>query len=152
MNGLSRLSQFRVQFVCKNSGFYGNNGLNGRFFGLFLDKIDNMDAKIRCGWICQWMGCKKSEVQILSPRPNTGVAILQPFFFGDHLLSTWLRIPWRGQLSFSCGFESHRGRLSVWIPQITTVFLSGRSRFDTPLWHLFIRRKCFTLRNYCYLH
>jgi len=74
---------FRVQFVCITHGLYGHCGQNGRFFRLFVGCMDAVDACIRCGRICAWMGCKRSEVQILSPRLNIGDSNSQhPVYWG----------------------------------------------------------------------
>ncbi len=47
---MSRLSHFRVQFVCNPCG---NNGHYGHFFALFVDIMDTMDIIIRCGHFCR---------------------------------------------------------------------------------------------------
>jgi len=46
---MSRLSCFRVQFVCNQGGNYGKYGLWGHLFLLFMDCMGAEDACIRYG-------------------------------------------------------------------------------------------------------
>jgi len=39
----------KVQFACNWYGNYGHNGLNGQFYGRFVDWVDTMDAITPCG-------------------------------------------------------------------------------------------------------
>ena len=43
------------------------------FFPLFVNYLYSVDACVSHGQFRPWMGCKRSEVQILSPRLDTGV-------------------------------------------------------------------------------